>query len=90
MSRYSGALTATLGRQCCRARAGGRRQEARTGDDAARDQAQSHQGNAPSLDAGLRGMLAGDGPSVVMREYVRHVDLAISSISSSPRLSIYR
>jgi hypothetical protein len=61
-----------------RGRTGGRRQQARPGNHAAGDQAEGQQGNAPSPDAGLRGMLAGDGPSA----YVRHFDLAISSISS--------
>src|SRR5260370_18821660 len=38
-----------------RGRTGGRGQEARPGNDAAGDQAEGQQGNAPSPDAGLRG-----------------------------------
>ena len=79
-SRCSGALTATLGGDGGRGRAGGRRQQAWPDDDAARDQAQGHQGNAPSPDAGLHGMLAGDGPCVAMSDLAAEIGIKSASV----------
>src|ERR1700721_3093984 len=77
-------------RQCGgRGRGGRRGQQLRPGDDTARDQAQGDQGNAPGLEAGLRGMLAADCSSKAMSKYVRHVALANSSIWSSKATFVY-